>query len=298
MIRFTITPDGLFSLDAAANFGFGPQMARPKPDGATMAMAFTLDGYRQPAGVFLRQSGERLEGELFGEVDPEAARRQVERVLSLDHSGTAWAEAGTRDPVIAGLQADFPGLRPVLFYSPYEAAAWSVISQRRNRAQAAAMRQRLSAAYGTTFELPDGPLEAFPTPEALLTVTAFAGVEPQRIARLHGVAEAALEGRLDAAALAAMETQDALEHLQSIPGIGPMYAGLILLRATGVTDVRTETEPRLASYVQHLYGLDGPPSPTELEQITDRWRPFRTWATVLVRVAGDRLALPLAHTGS
>jgi hypothetical protein len=43
------------------------------------------------------------------------------------------------------------------------------------------------------FTLPDGPLEAFPTPDALLTVTAFPGMEPQRIARLHGVATAALE---------------------------------------------------------------------------------------------------------
>ena len=31
-----------------------------------------------------------------------------------------------------------------------------------------------------------------------------------------------------------------------------------------------------------------------LERIAKGWRPFRTWTAVLVRVAGDRLGLPIA----
>jgi DNA-3-methyladenine glycosylase II len=89
-----------------------------------------------------------------------------------------------------------------------------------------------------------------------------------------------------------MAPEDALEQLQEIPGIGPMYAGLILVRATGVTDVAPLTEPRLARCIEHFYALDHPPAPAELERIVDPWRPFRTWTSVLIRVAGDRLGLP------
>jgi hypothetical protein len=29
-----------------------------------------------------------------------------------------------------------------------------------------------------------------------------------------------------------------------------------------------------------------------MDAIADNWRPFRTWAVVLIRVAGDRAGLP------
>jgi DNA-3-methyladenine glycosylase II len=72
-----------------------------------------------------------------------------------------------------------------------------------------------------------------------------------------------------------------------------MYATLILLRATGATDVLTLTEPHLPGYVAHFYDLGHPAATAqELQAIADRWRPFRTWAAVLVRVAGERQGLP------
>jgi hypothetical protein len=50
-------------------------------------------------------------------------------------------------------------------------------------------------------------------------------------------------------------------------------------------------------YIEHFYGLDHPPEPGELERIAEPWRPFRTWASVLIRVAGDRLRLPVPGSG-
>ena len=122
---FAIVPDGPFSLREAANFGFGPQMARPKPIADTMAMAFVLDGYTSHAAVFATQHEQVVQADVYGDldVDIQAVRRQVERVLSLNHSGAAWSQVGAGDPVIDRLQARYHGLRPVLFYSPYEAAA-------------------------------------------------------------------------------------------------------------------------------------------------------------------------------
>lgn len=292
--EITITPEGEFSLAAAASFGFGPNTGRPKPDGDSMSLAFVADDLQHHAAAVVRQDAQGLvRARLFGDADAGLVEAQARRILSLDHSGKAWAEVATRDAVIGRLQHEHPGLRPVLFHSPYEAAAWSILSQRRHRAQATAVRKRLSEQYGQVFDLPGGDLASFPLPEQLLRVEAFPGLEPLRIERLHGVAQAALDGRLEAARLLAMTPEAALADLRRIPGIGPTYGGLILLRSTGATDILTLAEPRLPVYVAHFYGLRGPAIPAELERIADAWRPFRTWTSVLIRVAGDRAGIVL-----
>ncbi len=294
-MNVSITPDIPFSLDAAAAFGFGPNMGRPKPDRGIMRLAFVTDDLRQHAGVELRQEAD---GTVIAAIDSDAETgevlAQVRRILSLDHPGREWLAAGERDPVLGRLQHAHAGLRPVLFHSPYEAAAWSIISARRQRAQAATLRTRIAREHGRTFTLAGEEVHAFPLPERLLALDAtISGIDGVRLQRLHGIARAALDGALEPAALRAMEPEPALRHLQTLAGIGPTNATLILLRSTGVTDVMTFSEPRLAGYVAHFYDL-GPAaaSPGQLRGISDRWRPFRTWTSVLIRVAGDRAGLP------
>jgi DNA-3-methyladenine glycosylase II len=296
LTKFTIQPDGPFSLAAAAGFGFGPNTGRPEPAGNEMRLAFVTDDMRHHAAVRLAQvPGGAIAVTVDTEADPDAVLRQVRRVLSLDHDGAAWAGVGARDPVIATLQREHAGLRPVLFHSPYEAAAWSIISARRHRAQAAVIRDRISAELGRTFTVAGEELRAFPLPHRLLEADAIRSMAPVRVQWLHTIARAALDGALDPGVLGAMEPTAALARLQELPGIGPVYATLILLRATGVTDMMTFGEPRLPGYVAHFYGTGpGPASRADLERISDGWRPFRTWAAVLVRVAGDRLGLAAA----
>src|SRR6202020_2526514 len=97
-----------------------------------------------PAGV----TGEILHP---GEAAPDlvlAVRAQVDRILSLDVDGSACPAGGERAPVVAGLQRRYPGLRPIGFWSPYEAAAWAVIGQRIRIVQAAAIKSRLAEHLG------------------------------------------------------------------------------------------------------------------------------------------------------
>jgi DNA-3-methyladenine glycosylase II len=295
-MKYTIAPDPPFCLGAAAAFGFGPRIGRPGPVANEMNLAFVTDDMRHHAGVRLAQEPDgTVTVSVDTDADGEQVLRQVRRILSLDHPGAGWAEVGARDPVIGGLQRDHDGLRPVLFHSPYEAAAWSIISARRHRSQAAVVRDRISADLGATFTIGGEQVHAFPLPDRLLAAETIRSVAPVRVGWLHAVARAALDGALDAARLASMEPDTALEELQRLPGIGPSYATLILLRATGVTDAMTFGEPRLPGYVAHFYGTGaGPASRADLERISRVWRPYRTWAAVLIRVAGDHPGVPAA----
>jgi DNA-3-methyladenine glycosylase II len=291
---FEIAPKGPFSLEEAGNFGFGQRMDT-RFDGV-MRLAFCLDGYRAQVGVAVRQSADgtvvgsvQSAGETGVEFDVGAIERQVARVLSLDYDGEAFLEVGRRDPVVGRLQAVAPGLRPPLFSSPYEAAAWAVLSARRPARQMADVRRRLSEEHGTGFELAGERTAAFPLPEALLRVQEIPGLNTQRVERLHAVAQAALDGQLEVERIQRLGPEAAMEDLRSIPGIGPFYSALIVVRGSGFADVLPVNEPKALELVGTLYDLEGPPTLGEFEAIAEAWRPFRTWAVVLIRAAGPRL---------
>jgi hypothetical protein len=90
-----ITPDGAFSLAAAASFGFGPNTGRPRPDGDSMSLAFVADDLIHHAAAFVTQDADGvLHCSVFGDAEPDRVVDQVRRVLSLDQSGAAWAEVG------------------------------------------------------------------------------------------------------------------------------------------------------------------------------------------------------------
>jgi DNA-3-methyladenine glycosylase II len=285
---FTIVPEGPFSLREAATFGFG-QRLDTSWDGV-MRLAFCVDGYADQAGVEVRQDDRGVHCVVAGDVDIDDVRRQVERVLSLDYDGSAFTHIGDRDPVIARLLAAAPGLRPPLFYSPYEAAAWAVLSVRRVPKQMDAVRRRLSEAHGATFELAGERVAAFPTPDQLLVVDAFPGISADRLTRLHGVARAALDGVLDVSRIHALGPKAAMADLQRINGIGPFYSALIVIRASGFADVLPRDEPKALALVGELYGLGSPATAEQLSEIAEAWRPYRTWVTVLIRAATSRLS--------
>jgi DNA-3-methyladenine glycosylase II len=291
-----LVPRGPFSLKAAAEFGFGPNEGRPALFDGTMRLAFPVDGDAGYAGAVLRQPSLdgpiSVEMQTAGAADEDRALRQIARVLSLDQDGEEFLRVGDRDPVIGRLQRAHPGQRPVLFHSPYEGAAWSIISARRPARQAALVRATLSERLGETFELAGQTLHAFPQPAALAElVSETAGLNAEKVERLRGVARATLAGDLDVERLHALGPEKAYEEVQRLKGLGPFYAGLVVLRASGFADAPLLiAEPKLLTRTAELYRLEQPPSLERFAEMADAWRPFRTWATVLIRLAGDRAA--------
>jgi DNA-3-methyladenine glycosylase II len=287
MTSFEIVPRGSFSLRAAAEFGFGGSLGAPAYDG-TMRLAFAVDGFAEHAAVALRERDDgTIDGELVGGGDVDAVRRQVARILSLDHDGGAWAAVGERDPVIGRLQHEHPGQRPVLFHSPYEAAAWSIISTRRPALQGAGIRRRLSEEHGARFDVAGCAMAAFPLPQQLAGLQSFPDLHERKLAQLRGVAEAALAGVLDPPRLTALDPDAAMAQLRTLNGIGPFYASLVVVRASGTADVAVQ-EPRAMASAARCYELDAVPDSATWTALSDRWRPFRTWAMVLLRLASER----------
>jgi DNA-3-methyladenine glycosylase II len=279
---------GPFDLREIAMMGFGHRDERSF-DGV-MRMAFCLDGdYERQIGVAAQQLGDRLElhvqslGDPLTDTEVEAVRKQVARVVSLDHDGEAFHQLCLSDPVLAQVHMKAPGFRPALFYSPYEAALWSIISARRARSQGMTVRARMSELCGASFELSDNRTLCVPTPSALLEIESVPGLPADRIPRLHAVAQAAQRGVLHADRLRAMPPEDAKAELQQLPGIGPFYSSLIVIRACGHADVTVLGEPRSRAATQQAYGIDHELTDAELLALAETWRPWRTWVSVMMR---------------
>jgi DNA-3-methyladenine glycosylase II len=287
---------GPYDLGEVALMGFGHRDER-RFDGV-MRMAFCLDtDYETSVGVEARQRGDLVELSVrspgpapLDEAALAAVARQVARVISLDHDGEAFDQLCRRDPVLARLHAVAPGFRPALFYSPYEAAVWSVLSARRARNQGITLRQRLCELYGTSVELAGQPTAAVPAPSRLRAVEALPGLPADRIPRLHAIAEAAQQGRLAPDRLRALPPAEAAAELQQLPGIGPFYSSLIVIRALGHADVLPAEEAHARSAIEQLYGVDHELTAAELEQLAEGWRPFRTWVMVSARALAGRMA--------
>lgn len=287
--RFEIAPEGPFSLAAARDFlgGFTPATGSWTESATGVVMAFPVEGWSGSAAAAVRQDEDGVvRGEIAAPagVRADAVRAQVARTLSLDHDGRGFARVGRRDPLVGRLQRSFPRLRPVCFYSPYEAASSAVIAHRVSMRQAAGVKTRLAEAFGDAVEVGGRAMHAFPSPQALLRVESFPGLIPEKVVRLRAVAEAALDGVLEAEHLRSLAPADALKQLREIRGIGEWSAQHVLLRGCGLADELPMADPRTRDAVQAAYGLDAPPDDAELQRIAEAWRPYRMWVCVLLRV--------------
>jgi DNA-3-methyladenine glycosylase II len=284
-IEFSLTPQGPFSLAASKAFieGFPAAPALPTA-GAAVRVAFSLEGSFGGAVAVLRQAERDGRVDVVvtasGPIDAVRARDQLARMFSLDIDGRLFASIGERDAIIGELQQQLDMLRPVLFPSPYEAAAWAVLSQRISMKQAAGIKARLATALGAQVEIDGRTVTTFPAPAVLLRTPSFEGIPSVKWQRLQTVAAAAQEGFLDGARLRALPADHAIASLQQLSGIGPFSAELIVIRGAGAPDVAPTAEARITAIVAERYG-------SSVAEAARAWAPLRSWCSVLLRVAAS-----------
>jgi DNA-3-methyladenine glycosylase II len=267
-MTITLRPRGPFSLAMAAVFAEDFPGTRAERPPEALQYAWAVDGDWRSVRVTLRQDGEAIHAELDNRPSTDLARkaaRDLEQILCLDVDGTGFAAIAERDAIVRALQQRFPGLRPVLFYTPYEAAAWAIIGQRIRMTQAARIKERLSDEVGEA--------GAFPAPAVLSQLSSsHPGLTDRKIAQLRALGEVAQEGRLTRERLREMSYEEGLEFLQRLPGIGPFSAELILIRGVGTPDVLPH--PRHTARrghplcVQHLRRRRDPPNHRALAAVS------------------------------
>jgi 3-methyladenine DNA glycosylase/8-oxoguanine DNA glycosylase len=257
-----------FSLPAALRFlsGFAPAGATAAAEAVEYVGAHVIGGEARLV---------RLNAAL--EISPPAAVPLVRRMFCLDWDGAAFA--ALEDPVVRDLRERNPGLRPVLFATPWEALVWALLGHRISMAQGARLKDALRDALGPEV---DGR-RAFPPPEALLEHGVPVALPEVKRARLLALAERGAAGELEADALLAMGDDAARAWLERSPGIGPWMSAFTLIRGVGYPDLVPAGERRLEAAVAARYGPEA-----SLAEVSRAWSPFRSWVTFLLRVDAER----------
>ncbi|HVJ15220.1 MAG TPA: hypothetical protein VM686_07260 [Polyangiaceae bacterium] len=190
--------------------------------------------------------------------------------------------------MLSRLLAEEPGFRPVIFFSPWAAAGWSVLTQRLRMTQAARIAEALAREAGDVVDVDGVELASFPRPQTFLSRSGFRGLTAEKWSRLQTVAKAALAGELS---MEALLREGARERLLRLPGVGPWTADAVLIRGVGPSDVLPLTEPSLERAVSAAYGPKA-----KFEEVTGSWAPFRTWASIMLIRAARRSPSPVAKS--
>src|ERR1700736_699163 len=122
-----------------------------------------------------------------------------------------------------------------------------------------------------------------PSPAELLAadthVLRESGMSVRKGETLRALAERFVDGRLSDEALSQMTDDEVEAVLTEIPGIGPWTAHGFLLVALDRPDVFLPGDLALRRAVKRAYGFDQLPSEEEMEELAERWRPYRSLAT-------------------
>jgi AraC family transcriptional regulator of adaptative response / DNA-3-methyladenine glycosylase II len=201
----------------------------------------------------------------------------VRRLFDLDADPVAVDDVLGRDPVLAPLVRDRPGVRVPGAVDGFELAVRAVVGQQVSVGGARTLLTRLVARCGEPLPDDGGPRLLFPTPSRVLDADlAGLGLTRARVACLRALASGHVGGRLDLRPGADLAAQR--RELLDTPGVGPWTAEYVALRALGDPDAFPATDLVLRRAVGELQAAPG------------RWRPWRGYGALHLWLAAGAAA--------
>jgi DNA-3-methyladenine glycosylase II len=182
------------------------------------------------------------------------------------------------DPVLARLIDARPDFRPRAWMEelpPLDAFGtliFQVAGQQLSVASTRAIISHLQDRFGGQMPSPAELLAADPQ------VPRDSGFSARKGQTLRALAERFVDGRLSDEALARMTDDEVEATLTEVPGIGLWTARGFLLVALDRPDVFLTGDLALRRAIQRAYGFDHLPSEDEVDEVSDRWRPYRSLA--------------------
>jgi DNA-3-methyladenine glycosylase II len=106
------------------------------------------------------------------------------------------------------------------------------------------------------------------------------GISNAKVSYLKNLSLAILQGTLDLDKLDLMQDDEVMKQLTAIKGIGNWTAEMFLIFSLNRPDVFSDGDGGLYRAVKKAYKLEKDPTRQQLQEISDKWRPYRTFASL------------------
>jgi DNA-3-methyladenine glycosylase II len=180
------------------------------------------------------------------------------------------ADALAADDDLAPLVERYGELELGTGESPFERLVVSIVNQLISTEAARTIRERLFDEIEVT---PDGVREA--DTETLRE----AGLSPGKVEYVRAAADAYEAGEITPETLARLDDDAARERLKSVKGIGDWTAKMYLMFVLERPDVFPVEDLAVRRGMEALYGDS---SREEMRERAEKWRPYRSYATLYV----------------
>jgi DNA-3-methyladenine glycosylase II len=169
---------------------------------------------------------------------------------------------------------DVDAHRPDRPKDAYGALLRSIVGQQLSTAAARTIYGRMTELFGGKAPTPQQLLDA--DPDAIRA----AGLSRAKIAYLRSLAEHVLSGELELDRLGELSDEEVTRDVTAVKGLGQWTADMFLIFHLGRPDVLPVGDLGVRRAVERLYGLEALPSAEELERLGERWRPYRSLASL------------------
>ncbi|WP_433623843.1 DNA-3-methyladenine glycosylase family protein [Halomicrococcus sp. NG-SE-24] len=175
------------------------------------------------------------------------------------------------DPVMAELLDEHdPYTEPE--WTEYERLVVSIINQQLSTASAAAVKERV-------FAVLDQEVNPATVLEAEADALRDAGLSRTKVEYVRNAARAFRENDLTREGLAEHSDEEVIDQLTDIKGIGKWTARMYLIFVLERPDVLPLGDLAVRRGIERLYADSGDLSRSEMRDIAEAWRPYRSWAT-------------------
>lgn len=203
--------------------------------------------------------------------------------FDLDTNLQLFYETTLTDEVLASLCQKFYGLRMIGMPDLFESLVWSIIGQQINLNFAYTLKERLVHNFGQKIIFDNESFYALPTPERLATLN-IEDLQPLQFSRskaqyILNVSREFAEGNLLQETLKKLPFEEVKEKLVKIKGVGNWTANYSMMKSLKNYDAFPVEDVGLHNAVKTQYGLMAKPTINELNQMAEKWKGWRGYAT-------------------